>query len=71
MLERNVFRGSQSLWSSPGEETDRYTTTLKERVIDVLTMVSIGYNGHTRKEWPNVSRRVRKAFIKDIEATRF
>ena len=46
-------------------------TYMKEGVVYVSTMVSVGNDGDTRKEWPSVYRRVRKGFIEDIEATVF
>lgn len=44
---------------------------MKGGVIDGLTMVSSGYSGGTRREWPGVSRRVKKGFIKDVDAAGF
>lgn len=44
---------------------------MKEGVKDGLTMVSLGYNGDTRRKRFSASRRVKKGFIKDVEATGF
>lgn len=64
-----VFLGSRALWFSRGNrQVHRY---MKEGVINVLTVVYVGYNDDIRREWSDLSRRVRKGFIEDIGATVF
>lgn len=46
-------------------------TYAKDSAVYVSIMVSMGYDGGTRKEWSSVYRRVRKGFLEDIKATVF
>lgn len=71
MAREKCIMGSTVFIVLPGGRNRQAHATLQESVIDVLMTVSLGYNGDTRKEWPEVLRKVREAFIKDIEATGF